>query len=327
MMILNKWQEKIEIAQYTNLIDFLQNQGINVKKEGSSYFVKGIGHDSLTILPDKPHMFKHFATGERGNAIVFCKKYLNMSMKEAVDSLVNEVDIKNYKPPIKKENIKEREPFIAPEKADNYKWLFYFLVKERKIAPEIVKHFVDAKILYQTKENLPNGKTFSNIAFLVKNEKGEPVGAIKRGLREKGFKGNHKNSNTSDFGFMYKGTEDKVLRVFEAPIDMMSYMSMMKNGSYQKESFLALGTSYTNALKNYLKNNKVETIALCLDNDGPGLEGTKRLLEDIKSLNFKGKILIHTPKYKDWNDDLRGGVKSENLKVNKQKQEEVYYGR
>jgi len=313
------WKLKVDLAANTNLLDFLFIQSIHVEKKGNSYFVRGLGHKSLTILPDIPHMFKHFSTGETNNAIVFCQRYLNMNFKEAVESLIGDKRISDTflsKNPNKVK--KAREPFIEPKKADNYKWLFYELINNRKLSLEVVQHFVDQNTLYQSLE--PNSKSgsrpFSSITFLVKDFDNNIVGAIKRGFDKgdyKGFKGNHKNSNTSDYGFLHKGTTS-TLYIFEAPIDMLSYMSMMakNNKAWQKDSFIALGTTYTGAVKNYLKNIHIDKIVLCQDSDIAGIEGRLKVLGDLESLDFKGKVLTHMPQGKDWNEDLINSVKSMN---------------
>ena len=83
----NKWKEKIETASTTNLFDFLPSQGLEIENKGNAYFVKGLSHDTIAILPNAPHMFKHFATGETNNSIVFCQNYLGMSLQTTAHCL------------------------------------------------------------------------------------------------------------------------------------------------------------------------------------------------------------------------------------------------
>ena len=47
---------------------------------------------------------------------------------------------------------KEREPLVLPEKADNMKRAYWYLVSVRGISPKIVSHFMNRKMLYQEKK-------------------------------------------------------------------------------------------------------------------------------------------------------------------------------
>jgi len=80
-------QEEIEAAADVSLLDFLPSVGQPLKQTGRSHRWTGSGNDSIAIIPHAPHLFKHFATGESGNAITFCQKYLGMTFVDAVVAL------------------------------------------------------------------------------------------------------------------------------------------------------------------------------------------------------------------------------------------------
>ena len=52
-----------------------------------------------------------------------------------------------------------------------------------------------------------------------------------------------------------------------------------------------------------LKDNpNLDTVYLCLDNDSPGQDATKRIRDKLFTMGKKTEILI--PINKDWNEDL-----------------------
>jgi len=138
--------------------------------------------------------------------------------------------------------------------------------------------------LYTTKEtSVATGKNYSNIAFIAKDFDGNPQGAIKRSFRADGFKGNHAYSNMRDYCFRYDGDgENSRLFVFEAPIDMLSFITILeqkdaieKNSnqtsqtgmetvqdanswkiSWKKDNYLALGGLNSSPLINYVKQSQ-----------------------------------------------------------------------
>ena len=80
-------KEEIHEASQKSLVDFLSSIGEPLKRKGNQVFWTGGGNDSVAIVPYQPNLYKHFATGESGNAIQFCRSYLRMSFAEAVETL------------------------------------------------------------------------------------------------------------------------------------------------------------------------------------------------------------------------------------------------
>ena len=319
-------QEEIETASNTNLVDFLQSQGYKIDKRGNSHFYTHDGNNSLAIFGNNNHMFKHFATGQVGNAITFCREYLGMQFVQAVKALnggrfiAAQPVVAQSKPPPK-----QKEPFEPPQKSSDNKQLAGYLLSERKLNLQVVKHFAKTGSIYQTKEMSASGKEFSNLAFALKNFKGEEVGAIKRSFTKDGFKGNHKNSNT-DFGFNHAGNSGKLF-VFESPIDMLSYISFMENSKkpWQQDSFLALGGVHTKSLASFLQENKnTNQVYLCQDNDVAGIDSRINSVKLLESVEFKGKVTCHLPKSKDWNEDLQKNIRSTKMVASKTQALEAY---
>ena len=308
-------KDEIDNAANTNLVDYLDRHGFELKKRGKQYFFTHNGNDSLVIFGANNHMFKHFSSGHTGNAIKFCREHLNMNFAEAVESL-NGGRFVNTLPPVKKTvNQNPKVEFVAPNKDDSYKRLFAYLLKERLINTEVVKFFVNEKILYPTKEfNEKTKKEYRNIAFLVKDYDGNDVGAIKRSYFKDGFKGNHENGNTIDYGFNYTGdSNSNRVFLFESPIDMLSYISNMeqKGVDWKKDNFIATGGVNFGALEKFIDlNQNISNIYLCHDNDKAGHMARLKIISTLTEKGYKGKFVNHIPHNKDWNEDLKKGVVS-----------------
>lgn len=314
--------EEIQEASNTNLVDFLTSIGEKVERRGRNFFWTSGGHDTLAIFGQNYNLFKHFSTGDEAkNAIKFCQEYLNMSFGESVEALLSGRTITNTTTPIYKKVRVEKTKFVMPERSNHTKQLLKYLVHERGLNKEVISEFINLGTLYQTKEFTATGKPYSNIAFLIKDFKNNSVGAIKRSLLPNGFKGNHKNSDMQ-YSFSYIGGS-KRLFVFEAPIDMLSYISFMKqkelskgikDNKWKNDNFMALGGVVVNPVLNYInKNPNIETLYLCHDTDSSGLKVRINTLEKLKEAGFKGNIYCHFPKYKDWNEDLLNNIKSDDL--------------
>lgn len=89
--------------------------------------------------------------------------------------------------------------------------------------------------------------------------------------------------------------------VFEAPIDMLSYITLHPEG-WQSHSYVACcGTSIQPVLKLLERQPQINTVLLCLDNDEAGHLASRRMEEQLAE-SYTVERLI--PAHKDWNDDL-----------------------
>ncbi len=80
------------------------------------------------------------------------------------------------------------------------------------------------------------------------------------------------------FNFCYRG-EGERLFVFEAPIDLLSFLCLFKK-EWQKQSYLALGGVGEKALLRFLSDRpNIKTVYLCLDSDKAGNDACSRLVE------------------------------------------------
>ncbi len=99
----------------------------------------------------------------------------------------------------------------------------------------------------------------------------------------------------------WHGRSDR-LYLFEAPIDMLSYISLHSD-DWQKHSYAASCGVSEHVMWQMMKDNpSIRTVYLCRDNDIKGQEANQRTQEALFVKGIKSEILI--PHRKDWNEDL-----------------------
>ena len=150
--------------------------------------------------------------------------------------------------------------------------------------------------------------------IFVGYDKDKPAYAFKRSIF-KNFKLDHAGSNKA-FSFNYKNTNSNELHVFEAAIDLLSYMTLLKidEMDYTEFNYLSLAGASDKiaaksevdipiALKAYLERNpNIKTIIFHLDNDEVGIGATSKI---ISILNSKYQCIDEHPiSYKDVNEEL-----------------------
>jgi len=138
--------------------------------------------------------------------------------------------------------------------------------------------------------------------FVGLDENGIPRHAHKRGLYTEGisFKGNVDGCNPA-YSFHYVGSSDR-LYIFEAPIDLLSYISLHQE-KWQQHSYVALCGVGSQAMMKILElNPHLKEVALCLDNDEAGHMASERLKNQLAESGYRCCLLMS--RGKDWNDDL-----------------------
>ena len=90
--------------------------------------------------------------------------------------------------------------------------------------------------------------------------------------------------------------------LFEAPIDMLSYITMNPNG-WQQNTYAASCSVADRVLFQCLKDNpNLTEVYLCFDSDTAGQSAAKRISDKLFAQGYKSEILV--PAKKDWNEDL-----------------------
>lgn len=284
-------QEKAS-ANSASIVDYLTAHGESVERVGRE-FVWEAPSGKVSINGSEWYS-QYELVG--GGAVNFVQKFFGLSYPDAIRSLLGnnagEAVIGERKEP----NIRPKKPFELPEKHTDMRRVYGYLMHERLIDLQVLNRFVKEGLIYED-------ATHHNAVFVGVDESGKPVHAHKRSTSAKSdFKGNL-DSSIAEYSFHFNGSSE-YLFVFEAPIDMLAYISMHKKG-WDKHSYVALCSTADRAVIQMLKDNpSLKTVYLCLDNDSAGLLGCKRIAESIHGLGDY-TIWRVPPKYKDWDEDLK----------------------
>lgn len=282
-------EEQKEQARRTDLVSFLRSRGEMLKRSGSEYEWKTTS-GKVTV---RGNIWFHQYEREGGDAIDFIRRFYNLDFPEAVSLLLSEQGITV----IPQEKItKEKKKFCLPKQNQDMRRVYAYLLKGRFINHDVINFFVKKKLIYEDDK-------YHNAIFVGVDEQGVPRHAHKRGTySESGYKGNVDGSNP-DYSFHYIGKGNK-LYIFEAPIDMLSYISLNKE-NWQENSYVALCSVAPQATLCILKNNpQINTVYTCLDHDRAGIEGNYRIAEAVKAIG-EYRIKRDSPIYKDWNESLK----------------------
>ena len=274
-------QAQIDKANAVDLEKFLRAQGETLVRSGKECRWKA--HDSLTVCGNK--WFRH-SQSKGGFPVDFVMEFYGKSFPEAVQMLTGEPG----------EVQPEADPapspaFRLPLRNVTNANILNYLTQERKLSPSLVNFFIAAGDIYEDAAH-------HNVVFVGRDADGHPRYASSRGIREK-FRQDAAGAEKA-FGFAHRGT-DKQLLVFEAPIDLLSFIELFPK-NWQQHNYLSLGGVSGKALQQFLSERPdVERVFLCLDADKAGEDACKRLAALLPDTVSVTRI---QPCMKDWNDVL-----------------------
>ena len=274
-------QAQIDKANAVDLEKFLRAQGETLMRSGKEYRWKA--HDSLTVCGNK--WFRH-SQSKGGLPVDFVMEFYGKSFPEAVQMLTGEPG--------------EAQPEAGPAPSPAFRLplrnvtnanILNYLTQERKLSPSLVNFFIAAGDIYEDAAH-------HNVVFVGRDADGHPRYASSRGIREK-FRQDAAGAEKA-FGFAHRGT-DKQLLVFEASIDLLSFIELFPK-NWQQHNYLSLGGVSGKALRQFLSERPdVERVVLCLDADKAGEDACKRLAALLPDTVSVTRI---QPCMKDWNDVL-----------------------
>ena len=303
-------EDELALAKSVDLCQVAASLGYTVKRIGRYHTLKEM--DSIRIY-DRTNWYRWSRQTEKGrnggSQIDFLRVFEGMSVKDAVFWLLDfagyrSINIQNDTRPVNRERVvahdtaePERRPFVLPQRSPDNERLIRYLTNVRCISKKTVQLFLDEGLIYESAKH-------HNVVFLGKDADGNVKFASMRGTYEKDGKAFKCDvaGNDKRYGFHLEKDNGRTVSVFEAAIDLMSYMDIFP---YADEHLLALGMVADGPLEQYLLDHpKIRGIRFCLDNDEPGRKASLELAEKYMHRNYTVRIAGPPEGYKDYNEWL-----------------------
>lgn len=286
-------EEQKHRASSVDLTEFLRRQGEALLRSGPEY--RMASDHSVTVRGSE--WYDH-ETREGGGPISFVQTRYGLSYPEAVKKLL---EAEGSLPciPAQKEKENHRKEFVQPPANRQMRRIYAYLLQKRFIDREVLTAFVRAGLVYEDAQ-------YHNAVFIGRDEHGAARHAHRRSTNDMGkpFRANTEGSDPR-YSFHWNGTSGR-LYVFEAPIDLLSFLTLYPKG-WQEHSYVALCGVGEQAMVWMLEQNpSLRQVLLCLDHDKAGIEATGRLA-DLFSARGGVTISVLQPEWKDWNEDLKAG--------------------
>ena len=225
-----------------------------------------------------------------GDAVDFVRRFYNLDYREAVLTLTS------MGVGMIRESVEPfaQKPLQIPAKYENMRRVYGYLLQRRGIDKEVLDAFSYRGLVYECQR-------YHNAVFVGTDKAGTVRQIHKRSTAAQGgFKGNAPGSEP-EYSFHWHGGGD-VLYLFEAPIDMLSFISMFKH-CWKSQSYAASCGVSDKVLWQMLKGAPhIKKVYICFDNDEPGQQAAQRISRELTEKNIWHEI--YPPKKKDWNEDL-----------------------
>lgn len=290
------------IKQHFDLVDYMQREGYSFTRKGSELYCNEM--HGFCINPALQTFYNHKT--ERGGSIIdYVMMTDRLTADDAISKLRKEMGGYIQGDATKKyesfRNLDKPKEFVLPKAHEGkYSRLFAYLTKTRSLESSVVADMVKRKMLYE------DGK-YHNCVFVGYDHEKSPKYASIRSTGEKKVAIDVVGS-TKEIGW-FVDNDKPSLFVCEAPIDVMSIMSLLKLGgkSYSDYSYLAQGGAGSiSTLEYHMKQNpNISKIYLAYDNDEAGQKASVRAREMLKSIGFTGRVIDKIPIGNDFNDDLK----------------------
>ena len=308
--------EQKQLANSVDLPTFLRMRGeklVPVGREFKLVYHDGYGkHDSITISGSQWYDHKNQIGG---GPLKFMREHYGMNFQEAMQALLGHsaLPLSHEVQPVM---AKEKKEFRLPEANDNMHRVYAYLIKQRFIAPEVITHFAKKKLLYEDKKH-------HNAVFVGVDSSGVPRQAHKRSTTTFGnsFRQTIEGSDTK-YSFAHFGSGN-MLFVFEAPIDMLSFITLAPN-QWEKNSYIAMNGVYESAVLTALEEHpNIDWVVICTDNDEGGIDAADRLTDILRNHGYT-QIERNLPTMKDWNEVLKAQNGAEALPAVPHKRIELF---
>lgn len=332
-------KEEKEKANNINLVEYLLSIGEPLKNEGNNFY-RHRDHNSL-VVNSRKNYFSWNSRSVSGNAVTYLMNVHHLSFQHAVKKINDDLGkhkLTNFKVP--ELNYPDKFKYDVKEVSTNENIIKY-LVEDRKIDLDLVQAFIKADLIKEDR--------FKNVVFKWK-ENGELVGANLQGTREipeekrlhadrPYFKKVLPTTEEATFsGFNITRGYPENIYFFEAPIDLLSYLSLNRSELSNcrlmsmdglKQQTLVMTLKKTSKELNELGRN-IKSITLCVDNDAAGQQFINKF-KDYEITCKNGQVLkvnsdipeLPAGQSKwDWNNELKMKA-TESYLVKKNVEQEV----
>lgn len=296
-------KEQLAAARELDLLTYLRCHEPEelVHISGGTYATRT--HDSLKISNGKWCWWSRGIGG--ANALDYLVMVRGVSLPNAVEQITG---IPGYVPePLPVNPKPSKQLILPPQHADNRRVFSY--LRSRGIDPEIINHCIKHGQIYEDAE-------YHNCVFVGFRENKPAYAALRGTLSDTTFAGEVPGSDKRfSFAVPVQAGDNPTLCVFEAAIDALSYLTLLKlrGQDWHNANTLSLAGVYRPrrdgqmripaALEQYLHDHPhIRKIVLCLDNDEPGRTAAKAIVSALTDYEVMDNPPCHG---KDYNDQLR----------------------
>ena len=279
-------ESQISAANHVDLAAFLISRGEKLSRRGNQYL-----WEKNQVWIHGHEWYSHYES-KGGHAVSFVMRYFGLSFQNAVEELTGGSAISG----VQQDMViaKEMISLVLPQRSETTNRLLCYLTKERFIARDVADYFINVKTLYEDVK-------YHNCVFVGLDEDGVP-----RHCHIRSTSGNYKRTEAgsqAEYSFHHNG-ESEWLFVFEAPIDMLAFITLHRK-DWQKHSYVALCSVSERALMHRLNvNPKLRKVVLCLDNDNAGISACERIKGILENKGYSDVRIRHSVN-KDWDEDIK----------------------
>ena len=347
--MMEKRENLEELKSKVDLVLFFEHQGVKLtKKHGDEYSGLCPFHPDTKpslYVNRKKRVFKCFGCNEEGNIFEAVKLLMHCDFKKAVNYVAEFAETGRCSPVLIEH---KKEPVIQIEEdpvsnvtlgtaAEHYhKKLFKskigitYLTKTRKIDAKLINRFkigyADGSLL----KIISNGQkeAFIALGILKTTEKGRIweffTGCLTFPIFDDAGKVIHfygrKADPAADHPHLYLSGRHisifnrKASHVYDTIIlveSVLDCLSLITMGFENVQPLYGVGTLTEEHIR-ILKNDRVKTVILALDNDAVGRNGCEKHKTTLLNTGFSVKV-ITPPSGKDWNDCLLAGTSKEDV--------------
>ncbi|QIK86636.1 DUF3991 domain-containing protein [Erysipelothrix sp. HDW6B] len=259
-----------------------------IKEIGKS--IRWEKHNSVSI---NDNLWYQHSLKRGGLPVDFLTTFFNYSKEDAISFILSKFELAD----VTVDDLNSNILLKPPPKNSNSRIIEIYLKQFRFLDNSIVDEFINQKLIYEDRK-------YHNCIFVGKDIDGtvKHIHRHSTHLSKIDLKGNLDGSD-GRYSFNWIGSNNSLF-VFEAPIDLLSYITL-NNENWQQNSYVALCGLSSQAIHRILNDvPSIKKVVLCLDNDSAGQEITSQLQDELRE-NSAIEISIKYPRFKDFNEDLK----------------------